>query len=281
VRKQGDPGELEALQASLAQYGLLEPILVQALPGKRGGFRYRLICGFRRTAAAKALGWTEIPARVIQRELTPDEIVAVQLTENLQREGMRVRDVVQAIAGLRDAGRSIREVAAALGMGETTVRLYAQIGDVLHRNPKLWPYFDRGLISVDHFRAATRIMTRARERAGVVTQDPAERARILAQAETVFVAMLERLAQTQPLTVKRVSAEVVSLLQRAGLEPQAVPPSRPEQAAQAIIPAVLTSYERMAVDALDATQLERLIVVSEHKLEQAKARLSRLADASA
>lgn len=284
VRKTMDPGDLSALQASLARYGMLEPVLLQPIPGKRQGHRYRLIAGFRRVTAAKALGWDTVPARVIARELSADDVVAVQLTENLQREGMRVRDIVTAIATLRDAGHSMRAIAEQLGMGESTVRLYAQVGDLLAKYPRLWPHFDRGLISIEQFRAAARLIRKARERAGTVTSDPAEQERIVAQAETVFVAMLERLAKIQPLTVKRVAAEVARLLQRAGLEaPEESEGAVTEAAAARSLPAlaIVTNYERLDVTALDAPALERLILASERQLAAARARLDRLAQAGA
>jgi len=279
VRKQMDPGDLEALQESLRQYGMLEPVLVEPIIGKTHGYRYRLIAGFRRVTAAQNLGWKTVPARVLARALTAEEIVAVQLTENLQREHMHLRDVINAVTQLREQGRSMTDVAKALGFGESTVRLYAQVGDVLRRNPKLWPYFDRGLISLDHFRAATRLMSRVRQKAKQIN-DPQAQQKIAEQAEVVFVAMLERLAKTQPLTVRRVSAEVANLLRRAGLEdPNEVAPTATPPAGQ-IVPAVLTGYDHLDVAKLSTPDLERLIELSEAKLDAAKAVLEQRANAS-
>ncbi len=276
VRKRMDPAELSALQASLARYGMLEPVIVQPIPGKHHGFQYRLIAGFRRVAAAQALGWEQVPARVISEPLSGEEVVAVQLTENLQRETMHLRDVIQAIASLQQEGRGIRQVAEVLGLGETTVRWYAHVGEILGRNPRLWPYFDQGLIALNHFRAAGRLMQKARERAGEITQDPVEREKILAQAETVFVAMLERLANTQPLTSKRVSAEVTALLKRAGLADEKPKAASPDK--QHIVPAVITGYEHLDVTQLEAPLLERLITVSERQLDAARNQLAKLAE---
>ena len=279
VRKQMDPGDLEALQESLRQYGMLEPVLVEPIKGKTHGYQYRLIAGFRRATAAQNLGWKTVPARVLARALPPEEIVAVQLTENLQREHMHLRDVINAVTQLRSQGRSMADVAKALGFGESTVRLYAQVGDVLTRNPKLWPYFDRGLISLDHFRAAMRLMSRVRQKAKQVN-DPQAQQKIAEQAEVVFVAMLERLAKTQPLTVRRVSAEVANLLRRAGLEDPNATQQTTAPASSQIVPAVLTGYDHLDVNTLSTPDLERLIELSEAKLDAAKAVLDRRASAS-
>lgn len=46
------------LKASLAAYGLLQPLVIDY--GKAGGFPYRLLLGRRRLAAARALGWSVV-----------------------------------------------------------------------------------------------------------------------------------------------------------------------------------------------------------------------------
>lgn len=101
-----DPVELAQLQARLQLHGLLEPVIVQPIPGKKAGFR--------RVTAAKALGWEYVPARVLARPLAPRERVAMQLTENLQREAIRVRDIVQSIHLLKTDTDSPAAIAEAL-----------------------------------------------------------------------------------------------------------------------------------------------------------------------
>lgn len=275
VRRSMDPVELAQLKDSLQRYGLLEPIVVEPIPGKRAGHRYQLIAGFRRYQAAKALGWESIPARVIDRTLSNRERVAVQLTENLQRESMRVRDIVTSVQTLRDDNLSMSEIASLLGLGVSTVRLYSQLGELLAQYPKLWPYFDRGMISIEQFRAASRLLTRIRERANERISDPGELELIRAEAETLFVQFLERLGHIQPLTVKRVSREVGQWLARVGVEDTKAspPPSNPS----ALFKPVLGSYLRLDVSALDAAALEELINASEAKIDSAKSRLAELA----
>lgn len=60
VRK--DLGDINSLKDSLKRYGLLNPITIDS--------KNRLIAGERRLEAAKALGWTNINA-VIVNNLTP------------------------------------------------------------------------------------------------------------------------------------------------------------------------------------------------------------------
>lgn len=277
VRRTVDPMELAQLQASLQQYGMLQPVIVQPIPGKRAGHQYQLVAGFRRVTAAKALGWESVPAQVLARPLTAQERVAVQLTENLQRESMTVRDIVQSIETLQEDHLSLSQMADILGLGVSTVRLYAQLGTILRDHPKLWSFFDKGLISIEQFRAAYRLLTKLREKAGERIQDPAQLEIIHAEAEELFVRVLEKLATTQPLTVKRVTQEVSRWLTTLGLEEPAATnsPSRTGQP----LKAVLGAYQKFDLHQLASPDLEEFISLTEQKLDAAKARLEELANA--
>lgn len=284
VRRTMDPQELTALTASLQQYGMMHPVIVEPIPGKQHGYRYRLVAGFRRVAAAQSLGWTAVPARILKTPLGEQDRAVFQLTENLQREAMRLRDIVQSIQELQAVGFPQRDIAERLGLAEATVRLYRQLGDILTAHPRLWPHFDKGLISIDHFRAAYRLLTRIRQRAGDLTTDPTVQAQIMEQAESLFVAMLDRLARVQPLTTKRVVKEVAQLLERAGLTEdqglsgKAAPDAETSAARGAgMAPAVLLgSYEKLTLTDWPKEALEKFVTVSEAKLQLAKERLAEI-----
>jgi len=55
-RHRRDMGDLDALAASMAEIGLLHPIVVTP--------DGRLLCGERRLRAAQMLGWTTIPVTI-------------------------------------------------------------------------------------------------------------------------------------------------------------------------------------------------------------------------
>jgi len=88
-RQQFREDELEALAASIKAHGVLQPILVRP---KDGG--YELVAGERRLRAAQLAGLTEIPA--IVRPCSDEELLALALIENLQREDLNPLEEAQA-----------------------------------------------------------------------------------------------------------------------------------------------------------------------------------------
>ena len=62
-----------------------------------------------RWRCAKDLKWQEITARVIDRELSPAEIVTLQLMENLQRENLNPLDEARSLSRLQELLKCSRE----------------------------------------------------------------------------------------------------------------------------------------------------------------------------
>ncbi|MCX5809327.1 MAG: ParB/RepB/Spo0J family partition protein [Proteobacteria bacterium] len=82
----------KALMESIKDRGVIEPIIVIPKDGK-----YLLLCGERRFLAAQKLGLPTIPVRVVNTVTQKDEILAYQLTENLQREDLNPIDQAKGI----------------------------------------------------------------------------------------------------------------------------------------------------------------------------------------
>ena len=85
-RKQFEREALEALADSIAEHGVLQPILVRQNPNFEG--TYEIIAGERRWRAAKMAGLTEIPAMVVDSDDLKTSQIA--LIENVQREDLNV-----------------------------------------------------------------------------------------------------------------------------------------------------------------------------------------------
>ena len=81
-RKDFQEEALAELADSIAQHGVLQPIVVRPLFD--GG--YQIVAGERRWRAARMAGVADIPAMV--RELSDGEVMELALIENLQREDL-------------------------------------------------------------------------------------------------------------------------------------------------------------------------------------------------
>ena len=81
-RKEFNEESLTELADSIAQHGVIQPLLVRPLMG--GG--YQIVAGERRWRASRRAGLSEVPAVI--KELTDNEVMEIALIENLQREDL-------------------------------------------------------------------------------------------------------------------------------------------------------------------------------------------------
>jgi ParB family chromosome partitioning protein len=95
-RKTFDPQALDELKASIAEHGVLVPILV-----RERGEAYELIAGERRWRACAALQRATVPA--IVRASNDRESLEVAIIENLQRENLNPLEEAAGIAELIDS----------------------------------------------------------------------------------------------------------------------------------------------------------------------------------
>ena len=89
-RTRFDESALDELAASIAARGVIQPIIVTP----HEGGKYRLVAGERRWRAAQRAQLQTIPA--IVRELKAQEVVALALIENLQREDLNPLEEARA-----------------------------------------------------------------------------------------------------------------------------------------------------------------------------------------
>ena len=81
-RRQFDEQALEDLAGSIAERGVIQPVIVRPLAGGR----YQLVAGERRWRAAQKAQLHEIPALI--RDLEERDVAALALIENIQREDL-------------------------------------------------------------------------------------------------------------------------------------------------------------------------------------------------
>lgn len=146
-RKRFDEAELAELAESIADKGLLQPLLVRPLPGPDE--RYQIVAGERRWRAAQRARLHEAPC--IVRELTDRETLEIAIVENVQRSDLNPVDEARALKQLVDSfGHTQEDVARAVGKSRAHVanmlRLLALPAGVLLR-------LEAGELSAGHARA--------------------------------------------------------------------------------------------------------------------------------
>ena len=95
-RKTMDQGKLAELAESIKAQGVIQPIVVRDL----GGRRFEIIAGERRWRASQLAGLAEIPAVI--REVDDRTVVAMALIENIQREDLNPLEEATALQRLID-----------------------------------------------------------------------------------------------------------------------------------------------------------------------------------
>jgi ParB family transcriptional regulator, chromosome partitioning protein len=135
---------LGELSASIAEHGVLQPILVtESADG------YRLVAGERRLRAAQMAGLERIPALV--RRVDEQEQLAFALIENLQREDLNPLEEARAFRQLvADFGLTQEDIAARVGRSRSAVANTLRLLDMA---PEVQQELAAGTISEGHGRA--------------------------------------------------------------------------------------------------------------------------------
>jgi len=182
-RYRKDLGDLRSLAASIAEVGLLHPVVVTP--------EGRLIAGQRRLEACRTLGWTEVSVTVVdlyqaargeahenfvRKDLLPSEIVALKRAiEPLESRDARERQGHKAdlchpatvAEGQRSyPGEARDKIARYLGVGRTTIERAEAVVDAADDEPEEYGYLveqmDRSGKVAGVYRRLT-IMKQARE----------------------------------------------------------------------------------------------------------------------
>ncbi len=143
-REHLDQRKLAELAESIKVHGLVQPVLVRPVKGRRAeglngvffehlqktvfspdevekieGSTFEVVAGERRVIAARQAGLEEIAASV--RELTDEQVTELQLIENLQREDLHELAEAEGYEHLAKRGHSADEIAAKVGKSRATV----------------------------------------------------------------------------------------------------------------------------------------------------------------
>jgi ParB family chromosome partitioning protein len=112
-----DFGDLTELTASIAEKGVLEPLLVK--PNRLTG-RWMIIAGERRFRSAQKAGLKEVPC--VEMEVDDGTIAEIALIENMQRKDLTVWEEADGLLALSERfGYTHDDVARKVGKSRTTV----------------------------------------------------------------------------------------------------------------------------------------------------------------
>lgn len=146
-RKKFDDAALQELAISLKNQGVIQPLIVRALPDSTP-LRYEIVAGERRWRAAKLAGLTEVP--VLIAAYTDEEAMTVSLVENLQREDLNPIEEAEALQAIRDTYTlSQEELAGKLGKSRPAV---ANSLRLLQLPGEIKEYVYQGKLSAGHGR---------------------------------------------------------------------------------------------------------------------------------
>ncbi len=154
-RKRFDDEALATLIASVAEHGILQPILVtETVEG------YQLVAGERRLRAAIAAGLERVPAVV--RQLADRDQLELALVENLQREDLDPIEAANAYRQLIDEfGFSQEAIAQRVGRARATVANTLRLLDLA---PVVQAAVAEGDLTEGHARALGGLPPEAQER---------------------------------------------------------------------------------------------------------------------
>ena len=144
-RKTFDKEALEQLARSIAEHGLIQPIVVR----KTLGDFYEIIAGERRWRASKLAGLEEVPVVILDSDDL--KTAEISLIENIQREDLNAIEEALAYRTLIETyGLTQQSVAQRVGKSRTTVTNSLRLLDLPEKVAEL---VASGTLSAGHARA--------------------------------------------------------------------------------------------------------------------------------
>ena len=114
-RKTFSEEALNALAQSIAEHGIIQPLIVRPYGGS-----YQIVAGERRWRAAKIAGLKEVPVRIM--EFSDEQTMQIALIENLQREDLNPIEEALGYQQLIDTfGMKQDEVAQKVGKARSSI----------------------------------------------------------------------------------------------------------------------------------------------------------------
>ena len=141
-RRDINPEALKELTASIANQGVMQPIIVRAI----GTDKYEIIAGERRWRATQQAGLATIPAVI--RDVSDATAIAMALIENIQREDLNPIEESLALIRLQDEfNLTQQQVADAVGKSRSAVTNLMRLATL---EPSVQSQVERGELELGH-----------------------------------------------------------------------------------------------------------------------------------
>jgi len=183
-RHRKDMGDLHGLARSIAEIGLLHPVVVNA-----DGC---LIAGERRLEACKLLGWVDVPATVVnltnivrgetdenvcRKDFTLSEAAAIaDALEPVEREAARERQGYEAFTSEKftelPRGRALDKVATVVGLSRPTLAKAREIIKAAEHEPERFGKLVEQMDRTGNVHGAYRMFKRAQDEQQVLSVQP-------------------------------------------------------------------------------------------------------------
>ncbi len=146
-RRAFDEAALEELAQSIAEKGIIQPLIVRAHPTREGD--YEIVAGERRWRAAQRAKLHEVPA--IIRSFDDTEVLEVAIIENIQRADLNPVDEAAGYRQLMDKfGHTQEQMSAALGKSRSHI---ANLLRLLNLPQDVQAFLTKGDLTAGHARA--------------------------------------------------------------------------------------------------------------------------------
>lgn len=145
-RKDFNKESLQELADSISAQGIVQPIVVRALPRSK---KFEIIAGERRWRAAQLAGLEDVP--VVVKDVPDKTVMCIALIENIQREDLNPLEEAEALARLIEEFDMTHDtIAEAVGRSRSGVTNLLRL---LELNPKVKQLVESRQIDMGHARA--------------------------------------------------------------------------------------------------------------------------------
>jgi ParB family chromosome partitioning protein len=199
-RRTFDAEGLQQLADSIAEFGLLQPVIVTEADG-----HYTVVAGERRLRAAVLAGLETVPATI--RHANDLEQLEIALVENIQRTDLNAVEEARAFQHLMDTfGLTQERVAQRVGRSRPAV---ANTLRILETSPRVQQAVVEGTMSAGHARALAGLESHPQQEALLSTV--LARTLSVRQTEALVAAAKDGMAARRPVRQRSVDPDVAHM----------------------------------------------------------------------